>query len=177
MKTVCRRFVGERAVKQFLSASGGSRCGETDDLDWDVGTNKALAVPRLRLPWRLSGKESPAGLGAVGSISGSGRSSGEENGHPLQYPCLGNPMDRGAWWATGHGVAKEDLVAKQVPQLTLELDWPLSDVPSWAEGAESPHRASSSSQPILYGTEDSPQRDSAMSSQQPMLPAAGGRGT
>ena len=42
----------------------------------------------------------------VGSIPGSGRSPGEGNGNPLQYPCLGNPMDRGAWWATIHGAAK-----------------------------------------------------------------------
>ena len=42
----------------------------------------------------------------VGSIPGSGRSSGGGNGNTLQYFCLGNPMDRGAWQATGHGVAK-----------------------------------------------------------------------
>ena len=40
------------------------------------------------------------------SIPGSGRSPGEGNGNPLQYSCLENPMDRGAWWATVHGVAK-----------------------------------------------------------------------
>ena len=40
-------------------------------------------------------------------IPGSGRSSGEVNGHPLQYSCLENAMDRGAWWATVHGDAKE----------------------------------------------------------------------
>ena len=44
--------------------------------------------------------------GDVGLISGSGRSPGEVNGNPLQYSCLENPMDRGAWWATVHGVAK-----------------------------------------------------------------------
>ena len=42
----------------------------------------------------------------LGSISGLGRSPGEGNGNPLQYSCLENPMDRGAWWATVHGVAK-----------------------------------------------------------------------
>ena len=40
-----------------------------------------------------------------GSIPGSGRSPGEGNGNPLQCSCLGNPIDRGAWWATVHGVA------------------------------------------------------------------------
>ena len=40
------------------------------------------------------------------SIPGSGRSPGEGSGNPLQYSCLGNPKDRGAWWATVHGIAK-----------------------------------------------------------------------
>ena len=43
----------------------------------------------------------------AGSIPGSGRSSGEGNGNPLQYSCLGNPMHRGAWWATIHGLQKK----------------------------------------------------------------------
>ena len=47
-----------------------------------------------------SGKESPASVGDVGLIPGSERSPGGENNKPLQYSCLGNPMDRGAWWAT-----------------------------------------------------------------------------
>ena len=42
----------------------------------------------------------------TGSIPGSGRSPGEGHDNPLQYSCLENPMDRGAWWATVHGVAK-----------------------------------------------------------------------
>ena len=42
----------------------------------------------------------PGNAGDVSSIPGSGRSPGEGNGNPLQYSCLGNPMDRGAWWAT-----------------------------------------------------------------------------
>ena len=57
----------------------------------------------------------PASAGHVGSIPGSGTSPGEGNGNPLQYSRLGNPMDRGAWWATVHGVAKRvehDLVTK-----------------------------------------------------------------
>ena len=44
--------------------------------------------------------------GDMGSIPGSGRSPGGGHGNPLQYSCLENPMDRGAWWATVHGVAK-----------------------------------------------------------------------
>ena len=44
--------------------------------------------------------------GDLGLIPGWGRSPGEGNGNPSQYPCLGNSMDRGAWWATVHGVVK-----------------------------------------------------------------------
>ena len=43
-----------------------------------------------------------------GSIPGSGRSPGEGNGNPLQYSCLENPIDRGGWQATVHGVAESD---------------------------------------------------------------------
>ena len=51
-------------------------------------------------------KHPPASAGDPGSIPGSGRSPGEGNGNPLQYSCLENSMDRGAWQATVHGVAK-----------------------------------------------------------------------
>ena len=50
-----------------------------------------------------------ANAGDTGSISGSGRSPGEGHGNPLQYSCLENPMDRGAWWATFHRVAKSQM--------------------------------------------------------------------
>ena len=52
-------------------------------------------------------KNPPANAGDMGLIPGLGRSPGEGNGNPFQYSCLENPMDRGAWWATVHGVAKE----------------------------------------------------------------------
>jgi len=48
-----------------------------------------------------------------GSIPGSGRPPGKGNGNPLQYSCLGNPMDRGAWQTTVHGVAKESDMTQQ----------------------------------------------------------------
>ena len=54
-------------------------------------------------------KNLPANAGDIrdaGSIPGSGRSPGKGHGNPLQYSCLENPMDRGAWWATVHRVAK-----------------------------------------------------------------------
>ena len=49
----------------------------------------------------------PVNARDVGSISGPRRFPGEGNGNSLQYSCLGNPMERGTWWATVHGVAKE----------------------------------------------------------------------
>ena len=52
-------------------------------------------------------KNLPANTGDADSIPGSGRSPGGGDGNPLQYPCLRNPMDREAWRATVHGVAKE----------------------------------------------------------------------
>ena len=52
------------------------------------------------------GKESACSVEDLGLTPGLGRSSGEGNGNPLQYSCLENPMDRGAWRATVHGVAK-----------------------------------------------------------------------
>ena len=60
----------------------------------------------MGLAWWLSGKESTCQAGDAGSIPGLGRFPGERNGNPRQYSCLENPMDKGAWWATIHGVAK-----------------------------------------------------------------------
>ena len=61
----------------------------------------------LVLPGGSLVKNLPANTGDAGSIPGSRRYPGEGNGNPLQYSCLENSMDRGAWWATVHGVAKE----------------------------------------------------------------------
>ena len=60
----------------------------------------------LGFPGGSDGKVSACSAGDLGSIPGSGRSPGEGNGNPLQHSCLENPMDRGAWWATVHGVTK-----------------------------------------------------------------------
>ena len=59
------------------------------------------------LPGSSVGRESACNVGDIGSLPGLGRSPGEGNGNPLQYSCLENPMDRGVWWATVHGVAKD----------------------------------------------------------------------
>ena len=64
-------------------------------------------------------KNPPANAGDLGSIPGSGRSPGEGNGNPLHYSCLGNPMDRGAWQATVHGVTKESDTTQRLEQQLL----------------------------------------------------------
>jgi len=72
-----------------------------------------IAAMKLKDAYSLEGfpggsevKASACNVGDLGSIPGSGRFPGEGNGNPLQYSCLENPMDGGAWWATVHGVAK-----------------------------------------------------------------------
>ena len=60
----------------------------------------------MGFPCSSVGKESASSAGDLGSIPRLGRSPGEQNGNPLQYPCLENLMDRGAWWAAVHGVTK-----------------------------------------------------------------------
>ena len=61
----------------------------------------------MGFPGSSAVKNLPANARDVGSIPGSGRSSGEGNSNPLQYFCLGNPKDIGAGWVRVHGVAKE----------------------------------------------------------------------
>ena len=61
----------------------------------------------IRLPWWLQAvKRLAYNVGDPGSVPGPRRSSGGGNGNPLQYSCLENPVDGGAWWATVHGVTK-----------------------------------------------------------------------
>ena len=60
----------------------------------------------MGFPGGSEGKASACNAGDLGSIPRWGRSPGEGNGKPLQYPFLKNPMDEEAWWATVHGVAK-----------------------------------------------------------------------
>ena len=69
-----------------------------------------MYIKELGLSWLLGGNESicnARATGDSGSIPGLGRSSGEGNDNPLQYSCLENPMNRGAWWATVHRAADD----------------------------------------------------------------------
>ena len=105
----------------FASSPRNSRCYMWREV---FGRKMGLIIPWFighiingcKLPWWLSGKE-PAwnagdAAGDRGLIPGSGRSPGEGNVNPIQYSCLGNPMDRGVWWATVHGVAKSQTLLK-----------------------------------------------------------------
>ena len=78
----------------------------TADGDFSHEIKRYLLLGRY-FPGGSDGKASAYNAGYPGSIPGLGRSPGEGNGNPPQYACLGNPMDKGAWWATVHGVAKE----------------------------------------------------------------------
>ena len=73
-------------------------------------------VSFLGLPRWLSGKKSACNAGDPSLIPGSGRSPGEENGNPLQYSCLENPMDNRTWQRTVHGVAKSQTPLKRLKQ-------------------------------------------------------------
>ena len=79
----------------------------------------------MGFPGSSAGKKSACSAGDLGLISGSGRSPGEGTGNPLQYSCLENPIDRGIWQATVHGVARvgHDLVSKP-PSLLLAVGLP-----------------------------------------------------
>ena len=63
----------------------------------------------------LDGKESACNAGGLGSIPGSGKPPGEGNGNPIHSSCLGNPLGRGAWQATVHGVAELDMIEELTP--------------------------------------------------------------
>ena len=76
----------------------------------------------MGFPGDSDGKETACIAGDLGSTSGSGRSLGEGNGNPLQYSCLENSMDRGAWWATVQGIAQSwTQLSKQVCMKNLQI--------------------------------------------------------
>ena len=76
----------------------------------------------LGFPGDSDNKESACNAGDLGSIPGSRRSPGEGNGNLLQYTCLESPLDRGAWWATVHGVAKS---RTRLSDFTFTFSYPL----------------------------------------------------
>ena len=68
-----------------------------------------MAIAILGFPSSSNDKESACNAGDLGLIPGLQRSPGGVNGNQLQHSCLGNSMDRGAWWATVHGVANTQI--------------------------------------------------------------------
>ena len=82
-----------------------SSSGSTSE-DKDPTGNLYVTRHHIRLPGGSDSKESTCNAGDPGSIPGLGRSHGEENSNPLQYSCLENSRDRGAWQAIVHGVTK-----------------------------------------------------------------------
>ena len=79
-------------------------------LGWEDVLEKGMATQSsIHLIRGSEVKASACNAEDLGLIPGSGRSPGEGNGNPLQYSCLENPMDRGAWWATVHGVTESDM--------------------------------------------------------------------
>ena len=80
--------------------------GENFEGHHSFGWISSSLLAKMVFPGGSKSKESACSAGDPCSIPGLGRSPGEGNGYLLQYSCLGNPMGRGAWWATVHGVAK-----------------------------------------------------------------------
>ena len=76
----------------------------------------------MGFPGGSVGKTFASNVGDPGSILGLGRSPGEENGNPLQYSCLKNPMDREAWWATIHTATKRSSLVGYSPCGRKEWD-------------------------------------------------------
>ena len=81
--------------------------------------SNAFLPSSLGFPGSSVSKESAYSAGNPGSIPGSGRSTGEGKGKSLQYSCLENPKDRGAWWDIVHGIARvgHDLATKPPPPM------------------------------------------------------------
>ena len=102
-------FPGGSVVKNLpaMQETRVQSLGLEDPMEKEMATHSSIVA--LEIPWT----EEPGGLQSMGckrvmgSTPGSGRSPGGGNGNPLQYSCLKNPTDRGAWWAIVHGVTKE----------------------------------------------------------------------
>ena len=104
--------LGEQVLMQLSTCRGSTHPGlETlcKEFHLCIFFSCRLQTPMIHkaFPGGSVVKNSPAKAGDVGSLPGSGRSPREENDKTLQYSCLGNAMDRGAWWTEIHGVAKE----------------------------------------------------------------------
>ena len=112
-----------------------------------------------------TGQESACTAGDNGSIPGSGRSPGGGNSHPLQYPCLGDPIHRRAWRATVHGVTKSwmQLTTHTHMQLTTHTHTHTTCCRRLARICSSCHRQKELSKVIISGLASQPHMDSVQS--------------
>ena len=94
--------------------------------------------PGMGFPGSSAVKVSACNTGDPGSIPGLGRSPGEGNGNPLQYSCLENPMDGGAWWAIVHGVTKRWTWLMQLGNTCCSASWELTI--KWKSWREEPFK-------------------------------------
>ena len=107
-KQFSKSFLKENTTTQLTSEQQDFEPGQSTYM-WNFFNKYCRGTVNVGLPCGSLGKESTSDaldMGAVGLIPGMGRSSGEGNGNPLQYSCLENPMDRGAWQFTVHRAAK-----------------------------------------------------------------------
>ena len=124
LTTICQGIIIPIGQERKLRQAGN---GELDcPAAWRVGGQGGEVYLQIWLPptstmglpqWP-SGKEAAYNTGDAGSIPGLGRSPGGGHGNPLQYSCLENPMDRGAWWARMHGVAKSQMPLQGLSRYT-----------------------------------------------------------
>ena len=101
-------FIVGRFFTSWATREAHLGLGPTQMTSFNMNYKDSVS-PILRywiFPSGSDGKKSTCNTGDLGSIPVWGRSPGGGHGHPLQYSCLENPMDRGTWWATVHGVAK-----------------------------------------------------------------------
>ena len=103
--------------------------GNTRDLFKKIRDTKGylrVSLNTIQITRGSEVKESACNARDLGLISGLGRFPGEGNGNPLQYSCLENPMDRGAWWATVHGVSKSWTRLSDFTSLSLNTIYNIS---------------------------------------------------
>ena len=114
--------MGSLSLLQWIFLTQESNWVLYPETKYKVFENKLrinLRTSLLGFPYSSVGKESAYNAGDLGSTPGLGRPPGERNGNPLQYSCLESLIDRGAWQATAHGVARvgHDLATKPSPPL------------------------------------------------------------